>query len=91
MASGTYQTLSQAVEALNQDLVQYRIELSNPEAFDQWIAHSQPGSDPMEMREVVTRGCFEIASYRGRGTRKCWQVVITRLDSGRWEPVSYPL
>ena len=39
----------------------------------------------------VRRACFELVSYKGKPTKKFFQVVISRLDSGKYELVTYVL
>ena len=45
---------------------------------------------PMTYGEVRTAD-FSIVQLRGRPTKKYFHVVITRLDSGRYELVTYVL
>lgn len=88
---GTYETLGDAVDAILEDLLLVKGELAKPSEFNDWIAHDMPASDPLDMVMTTKRCGFELATLKGRNTRKFFNVVITRMDNGRWEPLAYVL
>lgn len=83
----------QAVDALMKDMNDYRIVLTEDgqRELDHWIECDLPASDPMVMCEQRSQRSIEIATLKGKPTRKRWQVSITRKDNGYWEHNSYPL
>jgi hypothetical protein len=66
-------------------------------ADDRWAILKDPGSAREIMgREPISYGQmrnfdFELVTLRERKTKKWYHVVITRLDSGRYELVTYVL
>jgi len=79
-------TLWQAVENLLAELKSDGVELS----LD---AHEQVSSTFMNGLRYGDRleAHVEIESLRGKSTRKFAHLVVERLDSGRYEPLSYVL
>jgi hypothetical protein len=77
-------TLSATLEVIAHEMDDRRIVLARPcEMFEVY-------SEPMRYNEV--RDCnLEVATLKGKPTRKYAHVVIERLDSGRYEPILYVL
>jgi len=84
----------EAVEQLRRDLIEYRIELTDAaeERFNEWVERELPVWHPLIACEHQSK-ChgLEIATLKGKNTRKRWHPSITRKDNGYWEANSYPL
>ena len=77
-------TLSETLEVIAHEMDDSRVVLARPcEMFEAY-------SEPMKYNEV--RNCnLEVATLKGKPTRKYAHIVIERLDSGRYEPILYVL
>lgn len=84
MNNGLFDTLGQAVDGAIHEADEARVLLAHPgfvrKYFNGHIAYGQ-----------IATGDFQIALYRDKRTSKWFHVVITRLDSGRYELVTYVL
>lgn len=79
-----FDRLDQAVNAAVGRATEAGIELYEPASLCELCSRPLAYGD-------VARNCFEIQTVKGRRTRTYWQVIITRLDSGRYELVTYRL
>lgn len=77
-----FETLSQTIDWAFQEVVLRGALVKNPEE-----AREQMGAEHIPYRSFD----FELESLKGRKTRKWLHVVITRLDSGHYELVTYVL
>ena len=77
------ETLTAALDVCRQQLADSRGVLADPNAIGEAFAIGG-----MRYNEVK-RASFELASLKSKNTRKWFHITITRLDSGRYEPVSY--
>lgn len=79
-----YETLALAVEGAIAEAGKSRVELARP--IEIWNLCQ----DPLSYGQVRSQNC-EILRYKGKPTKKWFHVVISRLDSGRYELVTYVL
>jgi hypothetical protein len=79
-------TLSDTIDLIVKEITDSQIVLS---ATSMWelIDHY---SHIMSYNEVLRFNC-PIAKLKGKNTEKWCHVVVTRLDSGRYEPLMYAL
>jgi hypothetical protein len=79
-----FETLAETIEGIKTRLFADRIELTNPaEIGCVFAGHLNYGND--------RSGNFEIASLRGKSTKKWFHAQIYRMDSGRYELTTYVL
>jgi hypothetical protein len=79
-----YETFAQAIDGAIRAADESRALLSRPSEV--WSMCQEPLTYGQ-----VRNGDFELDLYRDRPTKKYFHVVISRLDSGRYELVSYVL
>ena len=77
------ETLSAALDICRVNLQESRGVLVNPDAIAEVFMMGGMRYDE------VRRESFELATLKGKNTRSWFHIVITRLDSGRYESVSY--
>ena len=80
-----HESLYAAVEQAQQDLIDYKCVLVDTLAL---VQRYEFDGVPYGTSK---RFDGELKSYKGKNTRKWFHVTITRMDSGRYEVVSYPL
>jgi hypothetical protein len=84
-----FDTLGQAVDGITLAADARRVCLLNPESV--WEAFSRPLNYPQGGQLDFARGSFEIRTLRDKPTRKFFNAVIYRLDSGNYELNCYIL
>lgn len=80
-----HETLHAAIDQANQDLVDFKCVLTDPLAIAKHYQYDGISYDTYKKFDG------ELATYKGRKTKKWFHVTITRMESGRYEVVSYPL
>ena len=80
------ETLSEALDVVERMIADYRIKLSPEAEYELRETYSYG----MRYGEIL-KANVPIETLKDRNTGKWFHVVITRLDSGRYEPISYPL
>ena len=81
----TFETLGQAVDQAKTEFADYKAVLVEPERLEETYAF---GGIPYNTNKKFDS---ELVTLRGKNTRKWGHLVITRLDSGRYEVVCYCL
>ena len=85
MNNGYFETLAATVDGAMHEADMARVLLAEPlEAREQMLA------EPISYNQVRNFD-FAIKLYKNCRTKKYFHVVITRLDSGRYELVTYVL
>jgi hypothetical protein len=85
MNNGFFETLGQTIYGAIREADEARVLLVDPGA-----ALDIMGREPISYNKHRSFD-FEIELYRDRKTKKWFHVVISRLDSGRYELVTYVL
>lgn len=86
-----FETFSDAVDAAQVELDKASAELvfgtASTPADDHWTQQIFSGG-PIPYG-AIRRHDFEVLAYKGKPSRKWFHIVITRMDSGRYELVTY--
>lgn len=76
-----YETLSDVLDVVDKQILEEKIVLE----CDYRSSYSTGGINYGE----TSRTHWEIVSIKGKKTRKYFHVIITRMDNGKYELVSY--
>jgi hypothetical protein len=79
-----YQTLAGAIEATKSEMLSRGLSFTNEslEYFEEAFVYGGIGYDETK------RGSFNVEK-NGKLQKKCWQVIIYRMGSGRYELTDY--
>ena len=81
----TFADLSQTLDAAREQIRIDRVELTD-DARSMLFDHFAFGGIPYN---TVSRVSVPVATLKGKPTRKWFHVIVSRLDNGRYELVSY--
>ena len=76
-----HETLWAVVEAAQEDLRKYKAVLEEPDRISDWFGGIPYGQVAVRHEPIKT--------LKGRKTGKYFHMIITRMESGRYELVNY--